>query len=55
MDDRLSCDEQVIPLGEWAQSLPVILDGKPFTFDKHEYLRACKKCKAELSPSIGQG
>jgi len=26
------------PLGEWAQSLPVILDGKPFTFDKHEYL-----------------
>ncbi len=38
MDDRLSCDEQIMPLGEWAQSLPVILDGKPFTFDKHEYL-----------------
>ena len=26
------------PLGEWAESLPIILDGKPFTFDKHEYL-----------------
>jgi hypothetical protein len=25
-------------LGEWAGSLPVILDGKPFTFDRHEYL-----------------
>ena len=26
------------PLGEWAESLPVILDGKPFSFTQHEYL-----------------
>ena len=26
------------PLGDWAVSLPVILDGKPFTFERHEYL-----------------
>jgi len=26
------------PLGEWAESLPIILDGKPFTFERHEYL-----------------
>ena len=27
------------PLGEWACDLPIILDGKPFTFDRHEYLK----------------
>ena len=39
IDHRFS-DEQVEvrPLGEWAQSLPVILDGQPFTFKRHEYL-----------------
>ena len=26
------------PLGEWACDMPVILDGKPFTFERHEYL-----------------
>jgi len=26
-------------LAEWAEKTPVILDGKPFTFHKHEYLR----------------
>lgn len=31
-------DKEVKPLGDWAQSLPVILDGKPFTFERHEYL-----------------
>src|SRR5271169_6203134 len=25
-------------LGEWAVSTPIILDGKPFTFERHEYL-----------------
>lgn len=24
--------------GEWAAKTPIILDGRPFTFDKHEYL-----------------
>ena len=28
----------VVPFGDWAVSIPIILDGKPFTFDKHEYL-----------------
>jgi len=44
-DDLLSAIEQrfggldkVLPLGQWAESLPVILDGKKFTFDRHEYL-----------------
>jgi hypothetical protein len=32
-------DESSVPLGEWAEALPVILDGKPFTFRRHEYLR----------------
>jgi hypothetical protein len=26
-------------IGEWAVSAPVMLDGRPFTFHKHEYLR----------------
>ncbi|MFX0197224.1 MAG: phage terminase large subunit family protein [Candidatus Hodarchaeota archaeon] len=30
--------QAIQPLGEWALSTPVILDGKPFTFDRHEYL-----------------
>jgi hypothetical protein len=25
-------------LGQWAVSTPIILDGKPFTFERHEYL-----------------
>ncbi|MHC1744972.1 MAG: hypothetical protein AB9873_18365 [Syntrophobacteraceae bacterium] len=25
-------------IGEWATSLPVMLDGRPFTFRHHEYL-----------------
>jgi hypothetical protein len=27
------------PLGEWAEGTPIILDGRPFTFARHEYLR----------------
>lgn len=26
-------------IGAWAESTPVLLDGQPFTFHKHEYLR----------------
>ena len=26
-------------IGEWAESSSIILDGRPFTFDRHEYLR----------------
>jgi phage terminase large subunit GpA-like protein len=37
LDDRLAV-EQAGTIGEWASGLPVILDGKPFTFDRHEYL-----------------
>lgn len=38
MDRRFDLDGEIKPLGEWAQSVPVILDGKPFSFDFHEYL-----------------
>ena len=32
-------DGRVIPIGEWAEKTPVILDGQPFTFHRHEYLK----------------
>jgi phage terminase large subunit GpA-like protein len=39
IDQRLGQSESlVLPLGEWACSLPVNLDGKVFTFERHEYL-----------------
>ncbi len=28
-----------MPLWEWCEQTPVILDGKPFTFERHEYLK----------------
>ena len=34
-----SGDGKANSLAEWALSLPVILDGRPFTFERHEYLR----------------
>ena len=34
----IGLDEEIKPLGDWAESLPVILDGQPFTFKRHEYL-----------------
>lgn len=30
----------VLPLAEWVASSGIILDGRPFTFDRHEYLIA---------------
>jgi len=27
-----------LPFPEWCEKTPIILDGKPFTFDRHEYL-----------------
>ena len=28
-----------IPFPEWCEQTPVILDGRPFTFERHEYLK----------------
>jgi hypothetical protein len=43
IEDLLSSDSnhEVIydSIGAWAEETPVILDGRPFTFHKHEYLR----------------
>jgi len=31
--------EDIPPLDQWAAELPVILDGHPFDFNRHEYLK----------------
>jgi len=31
--------EEPLSLGDWAEKVPIILDGKPFTFQRHEYLK----------------
>ncbi|MFC1888952.1 phage terminase large subunit family protein [Thermodesulfobacteriota bacterium] len=36
---RFDLSETRMPFGEWAVSTPIILDGRPLTFDRHEYLR----------------
>ena len=38
IDQRFGSSDSVRPLGEWAASVPIVLDGKPFTFERHEYL-----------------
>jgi len=38
VENELIDNEITVPFGEWAASVPIILDGKPFTFNKHEYL-----------------
>ena len=38
IDQRFLSSESVQSLGEWAASTPVILDGRPFSFERHEYL-----------------
>jgi hypothetical protein len=32
-------EENLLPIGDWAEKTPIILDGRPFTFHRHEYLR----------------
>ena len=32
-------EAQRLPLWDWAEKTPVILDGRPFSFQRHEYLR----------------
>lgn len=34
-----SGDEEPASIGRWAENTPIILDGRPFTFDRHEYLQ----------------
>lgn len=31
--------KQVLPLSEWAATSKIVLDGRPFSFERHEYLR----------------
>lgn len=38
IEQRIDDNDEVQPLGQWACDLPVILDGRPFTFERHEYL-----------------
>lgn len=39
VDRHFGGDEIPPPLGEWAEGLPVVLDGSPFSFRGHEYLK----------------
>jgi hypothetical protein len=40
LDEQFGAREKAfLTLGEWAENTPIILDGKPFTFERHEYLR----------------
>ena len=32
-------NEPPVSLGTWAEKTPIVLDGKPFSFHRHEYLR----------------
>ena len=45
LDERFGDGRGKTPLtiGEWAEKTPVILDGKPFTFHRHEYLLTAYK------------
>jgi len=36
IDQRIGNDQDIIPFHEWVEN--IILDGKPFTYDRHEYL-----------------
>jgi hypothetical protein len=38
IDQRFPSSENAQSLGEWAASVHIVLDGKPFTFARHEYL-----------------
>src|SRR5208337_3866547 len=36
---RFPSSDNIQSLGEWAASVPIVLDGRPFSFARHEYLR----------------
>src|SRR5208337_49468 len=36
---RFPSSDNIQSLGEWAASVPIVLDGRPFSFERHEYLR----------------
>lgn len=38
LDRELKGNHEVVPFGEWPVTENVLLDGKPFSFKKHEYL-----------------
>ncbi len=38
LDREFDVTEAPASLADWALDTPIILDGKPFTFDRHEYL-----------------
>jgi len=39
--ERLPGDDgqQPVSLADWATQTPIVLDGRPFSFDRHEYLK----------------
>jgi hypothetical protein len=39
IDEEFWDSESVLPFHQWVEQSSIILDGKPFTFDRHEYLR----------------
>ena len=39
INEHYCVDEKPLPLGQWAESTPVMLDGKAFTLDLHKYLK----------------
>ena len=32
-------ENQSMSIEEWAEKTPIVLDGQPFTFNRHEYLK----------------
>ena len=38
IDEEFGNSESVLPFHEWVERSSIILDGKPFTFERHEYL-----------------
>ena len=38
IEQRYGGDEAPLPFHEWVPSIPIVLDGRPFSFERHEYL-----------------
>ena len=36
-DRQLGSLKEVLPFHEWVERAGIVLDGRPFTFDRHEY------------------